>query len=913
MDKNYQPKIIEAHWAQEWEKAECFKPGFQTNSQNSQKMDRLPYCIMLPPPNVTGSLHMGHGFQHTLMDALIRYHRGCGNETLWQGGVDHASIATQLVVERKLEAENISRESLGREKFIEKVFEWKNLSGGNITRQMRRLGASIDWSRERFTMDDEFKNAVNTAFIKLYQDGFIYRGKRLVNWDVKLRTAVSDLEAITSEEESNLWTIKYFLNHSEYLCVATTRPETLFGDVAVAVHPNDSRYQKFIGQKVKLPLTDKWIPIIADEYVEPDFGTGCVKITPAHDFNDYEVAKRHSLLEIAINILNQDGTLNENTYHYQSLDRLAARKKIIDELSSEGLLEKTEKYKVKIPRGEKSGEILEPLLTDQWYVKMDPLAKRAKEVVEKNEIKFVPENWSKTYLQWLDNIQDWCISRQLWWGHRLPVYYNDSTGEIYVGDDHEKIKREGLRQDDDVLDTWFSAALWPFATLGWPDKTPFLEKFYPTNVLVTGFDIIFFWVARMVMFGLYFTDKTPFKEIYMTGLIRDQYGQKMSKSKGNVLDPIDLIDGISLEELIAKRTVGLIQPKMAQKIIEHTQKEFPVGIEAHGTDALRFTFCALANTGRDIKFDLGRIAGYRNFCNKLWNAARFVLSKKENVDFMADTQSINQLSLFDKYILSCLEKTIKSVHENFKLYRFDLIAQSLYDFIWNDYCDWYLEFSKIQLNIDTLLNVLEKILILLHPLMPFITEEIYHRMGHKGFIQKEPYPQHNHNMVFEEAQETIGWLKIFITAIRNIRSENKISPNHKITVLLYSQNAKDHDLVNDFHTVILSLARVEKSLWVDGPQEHCAAAVINDLQIFVPLDDNIDIDAEKTRLTREIQKFKSEIEKSSQKLNNSDYINKAPAQVVEKEREKLSDNTATLEKLVQQFERLKNLNHNFGK
>jgi valyl-tRNA synthetase len=906
MDKNYQPKIIEAHWAETWEKAGCFRPEYQTASLKAQNSEKT-FCIMLPPPNVTGSLHMGHGFQHTLMDALIRYHRACGFETLWQGGVDHASIATQLVVERKLEAENITLKELGRDKFIEKVYEWKNHSGGTISQQMRRLGTSVDWSRERFTMDEGFKQAVNAAFIKLYEDGLIYRGKRLVNWDVKLQTAVSDLEAITSEEEGNLWTIKYYLNASDYLCVATTRPETLFGDIAIAVHPKDSRYQKFIGQKVQLPLTNKLIPIIADEFVEMDFGTGCVKITPAHDFNDYDVAKRHQLLELAINIMNKDGTLNQHAYDYHQLDRLIARKKIIEDLSKKGLLEKTEKYKVKIPRGEKSGEILEPLLTDQWYVKMELLAKRAREVVEKNDIKFVPESWSKTYLQWLENIQDWCISRQLWWGHRLPVYYNEKTSEVYVGTDENKIKNEHLIQDEDVLDTWFSAALWPFATLGWPDKTPDLEKFYPTSVLVTGFDIIFFWVARMVMFGLYFTNQVPFKEIYMTGLIRDQYGQKMSKSKGNVLDPIDLIDGISLKDLTAKRTVGLMQPKMAQKIVEHTQKEFPNGIEAHGTDALRFTYCALANTGRDIKFDLGRIAGYRNFCNKLWNAARFVLSKKENADFTAEKNDKNQLSVFDQYILSNLENTIKSVHENFKQYRFDLIAQNLYDFIWNDYCDWYLEFSKIQLNVDTLLNVLEKILILLHPLMPFITEEIYHRMGHRGFIQDKQYPQCNSKLIFKESQEVIEWLKTFITVIRNIRSENKISPQQKITVLLYSPDSVDHARVNDFSAAISVLARIEKCEWVESSQSHCATGVVNNLQIFVPLDDNIDIEAEKTRLSKEIHKFTLEIEKSSQKLNNPDYVNKAPSQVVEKEREKLSENTAILEKLEKQFERLENI------
>lgn len=894
LEKNYQPKEIEERWRQRWEESGCFKPE---TTHSSEKPSRPVFCVMLPPPNVTGSLHMGHGFQHTLMDILVRYHRACGDDTLWQGGVDHAGIATQMVVERQLEANKQSREAMGREKFIEKVYEWKAASGGNISQQMRRMGVSVDWSRERFTMDEGFKHAVQTAFIKLYQDGLIYKGKRLANWDVKLQTAVSDLEVNLCEEDGNLWTLKYFLDEkkTDYITVATTRPETLFGDTAIAVHPDDARYKKLIGQKVKLPLTNRWIPIISDEMVEPDFGSGCVKITPAHDFNDYEVAKRHQLLDSAINILNKNGTLNAHAGIYENVDRLIARKKIVAELDGLGLLEKTEKYKVKIPRGERTGEIIEPYLTDQWFIKMAPLAKRAIEAVEQGEMKFIPENWTKTYCQWLENIQDWCISRQLWWGHRLPVYYNDETGEIYVGSDQDKIQRENLRQEEDVLDTWFSAGLWPFATLGWPEKTPDLAKYYPTSVLVTGFDIIFFWVARMVMFGLYFTDSVPFKEVYMTGLIRDHLGQKMSKSKGNVLDPIDLIDGITLEDLIKKRTSGLMQPKMAEKIMLHTQKEFPQGIEAFGTDALRFTFCALANTGRDIKFDVGRIAGYRNFCNKLWNATRFVLGKAENHD--------NNLSLFDQYILSNLENTIKSVHENIKQYRFDLVAQSLYEFFWYDYCDWYLEFSKISLNTEILVTVLETFLKLLHPIMPYITEEIYHRMGHQAFIQSQDFPQYTPDRVFPEAIEKVSFIKEVIVAIRNIRSENKILPSQKITVYLKSALPKTSELFQSFESALQMLARVEKLEWTTTEVPNSATSVVGDLQLFVPIADYVDVEAEKSRLTKEIQKLKIDLEKSGVKLNNPNYVNKAPKQVVEQEKEKLLENTAILQKLEEQLAR----------
>jgi valyl-tRNA synthetase len=893
MEKTYQPQTIEPHWYNCWEKAGYFKPTGKGS----------PYSIVLPPPNVTGNLHMGHGFQHTLMDTLIRYHRMEGFNTLWQGGVDHAGIATQIVVERQLEKENQSRHTLGREKFLEKTWKWKKDSGDNISRQMRRMGSSIDWSRERFTMDEGFSKAVQEAFIKLYNDGLIYRGKRLVNWDVKLQSAVSDLEVNFTEETGNLYYIKYYLeNNKDYIIVATTRPETLFGDVAVAIHPEDERYKKLINQKVKLPLTSRTIPVIADESVDPTFGTGCVKITPGHDFNDYILGQKHSLPQI--NILNKNGTLNHET-SYNNIDRLIARKSIIKDLENQNLLDKIEPYQNKIPRCERTGEIIEPLLTDQWYVKMEPLAKRAIKVVENGEIKFIPENWTKTYLQWLENIQDWCISRQLWWGHRIPAFY-DENGNIFVGDYSD---RQDLKQDEDVLDTWFSAALWPFATLGWPENTKELETFYPTNVLVTGFDIIFFWVARMVMFSLYFTNKIPFKEVYITGLIRDQHGQKMSKSKGNVLDPIDLIDGIDLEKLIQKRTYGLINPKMEKDIKQHTQKEFPEGIPAFGTDALRFTYCALANTGRDIRFDLGRVGGYRNFCNKLWNASRFVLLNTESFQI----EKSNDLNIADQWILSRLQRTIKQVKENFKQYRFDLIAQNLYEFLWYDYCDWYLELAKINQNNTTrynLLTVLESTLRLLHPLMPYITEEIWQRVSpllhqHSETIQLQQYPQYDQNFIFEKAEEKIDWLKNIVMAIRNIRSEMQIPPSKKITVLLLNGSKQDKEWLKEFSHWIQFLARIETLDWTPTTLSQSATAVVGDLQLFIPLSQHINMDAEKQRLEKEIQKLNVELQKSQQKLNNPSYVSKAPEEVVTKERERVVECQTILSKLNAQLGLLK--------
>jgi valyl-tRNA synthetase len=860
MDKTYAPQAIEKNWYEKWEKAGDFKP-----SENSHAKS---YCIVLPPPNVTGSLHMGHGFQHTLMDALIRYHRMSGDNTLWQGGVDHAGIATQLVVERQLESENKTKYDLGRENFIKKTWEWKNTSGNMITEQMRRMGSSIDWSRDRFTMDEGFTKAVNTAFLKLHKDGLIYKGKRLVNWDVKLQSAISDLEVNTVEEDGHLWHIKYYLNNKDYLVVATTRPETLFGDVAIAVNPDDERYSKYIGQTLSLPLTDKKIPVISDEFVEKDFGSGVVKITPGHDFNDYEVGKRHNL-EI-INILNKNGTLN-NLTPYENIDRSEARKLTITALEKLDLISKTEKYKVKTPRSERTHEIVEPFLTDQWYIKMTELAKPAIEAVKSGQLKFIPENWTKTYLQWLENIQDWCISRQLWWGHKIP-----------------------LEGEDDVLDTWFSAALWPFATLGWPEKTKELETFFPTQVLVTGFDIIFFWVARMVMFSLYFTQKLPFNEVYITGLIRDQHGQKMSKSKGNVLDPIDLIDGINLEALIQKRTYGLLNPKQTKEITEHTKKEFPEGIAAYGTDALRFTFCALANTGRDIKFDLGRVAGYRNFCNKLWNAARFVSMNTE----LQETHS-----LADEWILSKLQKTTASMHQHFKDYRFDLLAQSIYEFTWYDYCDWYLELSKLHKS-KTMRLVLLEILKLLSPFMPFITEEIYQRFSQTKTLQHEKYPEANSKLISESAESKITWLQTVVMAIRNIRSEMQVPPSKKITVLFQNGSAADLKLLAELSEEFKFLARIEKLEKTDAPPALSATAVAGELQLFIPLADLIDTKAEKERITKEIDKIKLELEKTQIKLNNPSYVDKAPQEVVNKERERAAEWSNTLEKLEVQLQKL---------
>lgn len=920
MDKTYNPKDIEKRWSQFWETHHLGKPTGHGK----------PYCIMLPPPNVTGTLHMGHGFQQTLMDTLIRHKRMQGYRTLWQGGTDHAGIATQMVVERQLAQEGYSRLDLSREQFIKRVWLWREQSGNMITQQMRRLGVSIDWSRERFSMDEGLSYATTEAFVQLYRGGLIYRGQKLVNWDPSLKTAISDLEVEMEEVNGEIWHIRYPLaDASGYVVVATTRPETLLGDVAVAVHPEDARYQNLIGKNVRLPLCERLIPIIADESVDREFGTGCVKITPAHDFNDYNTGKRHQLP--MINIMTDGAHLNENVPDaYRGLERFAARKKIIEDLKNQNLLEKSEPHRLSIPRAERSGTIVEPFLTNQWFMKMESLAKPAIEAVKHEQLKFVPSNWEKTYLQWLENIQDWCISRQLWWGHQLPVWY-DAENNIYVGHDENEVRQHyrlspdlSLRQESDVLDTWFSASLWPFASLGWPEKTEEFKTFYPTQVLVTGFDIIFFWVARMVMMALKLTDKVPFTEVYITGLIRDSEGQKMSKSKGNILDPIDLIDGIDLQSLIEKRTSALLQPKMAKAIENATRKEFPQGINAYGTDALRFTYCALAATGRDINFDMGRVEGYRNFCNKLWNASRFVLMHTEGHEFQDDKPL--SYSLADQWIRSLLQKTIRQAEAAYASYRFDLLAQLFYEFTWNEFCDWYLELTKTVLNNpqasaaqlrgtrSTLTEVLEVLLRLLHPIMPFITEEIWHPvaalLGKTGqTIALEKYPQVNDKEIDENAEEEMNWIKQVIIAIRTIRSEMGISPAQRITVIFNKGQDKDAKRISAHENYIKLLAKAEDIHWAktDEVLTSTATEIINKLEIHIPLAGMIDKQAELARLQREINKLEKDYQKLNQMLQNPNYVAKAPAAIVEKEKKNFAHIQEVLKKLQIQYKNIEKL------
>ncbi len=936
MDKTYQPHAIETALYENWEAKGYFAP------QGSGE----PYTIMIPPPNVTGSLHMGHGFNNAIMDALIRFRRMQGRNTLWQPGTDHAGIATQMVVERQLGAQGIDRHDLGREKFLDKVWEWKAESGGNITRQIRRLGSSVDWSRERFTMDDGLSEAVKEAFVRLHEDGLIYRGKRLVNWDTKFHTAISDLEVESHDEKGHLWNLRYPLadgnrtaEGADYLIVATTRPETMLGDAAVAVNPEDERYKALIGQYVELPLLGRRIPIIADDYCDPEFGTGCVKITPAHDFNDYEVGKRHNLPLINIfdqdaavlpgaQIFNIDGSVNalldaSLPAEYAGLDRFEARKRIVAAFDTLGLLEKIDDHALKVPKGDRSGTIIEPWLTDQWYVSTKPLAEKAIEVVENGEIQFVPKQYENMYFSWMRDIQDWCISRQLWWGHRIPAWY-DQAGNVFVGRDEAEVRAKHnlgdipLRQDDDVLDTWFSSGLWTFSTLGWPEETDFLKTFHPTDVLVTGFDIIFFWVARMIMLSTHLTKQIPFKTVYVHGLVRDGLGQKMSKSKGNVLDPLDIVDGIDLETLLAKRTSGMMQPKLAEKIAKQTKAEFPEGIASYGTDALRFTFCSLATTGRDVKFDMGRVEGYRNFCNKLWNAANFVIENTDGQDTGINDEAVD-LSPVDRWIISALQRCEQDVTRHLDAFRFDLATQALYEFVWDEYCAWYLELVKPVLWDEnapierqrgtrrTLVRVLEVILRLAHPFMPFITEEIWQRIkGQAGVsgetLMLQPWPVANESRIDAAAEGDIEWVKQLMLGVRQIRGEMKISMAKRIDVILANANAEDLRRLNDNAPLLNKLAKFEsvKVLAAGEQAPMSATALVGDMQVLVPMAGLIDKEAELARLDKEIQRLEGEAKRVGGKLANEGFVAKAPAEVLEKERAKLAEAEQALANLVEQ-------------
>ena len=943
MEKTYQPENIERQWYENWESKGYFRPSGEGN----------PYTLMIPPPNVTGSLHMGHAFQHTIMDTLTRYKRMQGNNTLWQVGTDHAGIATQMVVERKLAVEEEkTRHDLGRDEFIKRIWDWKEHSGGTITGQMRRLGNSVDWDHERFTMDDGFYKAVQEVFVRLYDDGLIYRGKRLVNWDPKLHTAISDLEVENKEEKGHFWHLRYPLANGattqdgkDYLVVATTRPETMLGDTAVAVHPDDERYQHLIGQKVLLPLVNREIPIVADHHADPEKGSGCVKITPAHDFNDYAVGKRNELPMINVmtqdaniravaEVFNSDGSTNDEIdgtlpATYADKTREEARKLIVADLEAAGLLEQVEDHVLSVPRGDRSGLIIEPMLTDQWFADAKTLAKPAIEAVEDGRIEFVPKQYENMYFSWMRDIQDWCISRQLWWGHRIPAWY-DADGNIYVGRDEVSVREKynlaadlELSQDEDVLDTWFSSALWTFGTLGWPEITERLKTFHPTDVLVTGFDIIFFWVARMIMMTMHFmknedgTPQVPFKTVYVTGLIRDEHGQKMSKSKGNVLDPLDMIDGIDLDALLEKRTGNMMQPQLAEKIGKRTQKEFPEGIAAHGTDALRFTLAAMATTGRDINWDMKRLEGYRNFCNKLWNAARYVLMNTEGEDCGVNDEPV-ELSLADRWIISELQHCEQEVARHLEQYRFDLAAYALYEFIWNEYCDWYLELSKPALNDETasaeakrgtrrtLVRVLEAVLRLAHPIMPFITEEIWQRIaplaGKQGdSIMLQPYPQPDSSRKDESLTADIEWLKGVIIAVRNIRGEMNISPAKRIPVLLRGTSAEDQRRMNDNRQFLISLAKLESLDWFEGAEAPMSATqLVGEMEVLVPMAGLIDKAAELARLDKELERLSKEIGRLEGKLGNEKFTAKAPAEVVEKEQEKLRDAQGSLTRLSDQ-------------
>ncbi|GAA3546095.1 valine--tRNA ligase [Zobellella aerophila] len=944
MEKTFNPNAIEQALYQQWESKGYFKAHGDTSKD--------PYSIMIPPPNVTGSLHMGHAFQDSIMDTLIRYQRMQGKNTLWQVGTDHAGIATQMVVERKIAAEEgKSRHDYGRDAFIDKIWEWKKESGGTITRQLRRMGASVDWERERFTMDEGLSNAVKEVFVQLYEDDLIYRGKRLVNWDPKLHTAISDLEVENREMKGHMWHFRYPLadgvktaDGKDYLVVATTRPETMLGDTAVAVNPEDPRYKDLIGKEILLPLVNRLIPIVGDEHADMEKGTGCVKITPAHDFNDAEVGKRHALPLINVLTLNAEIRAEAEVFNtkgepstvynselpaqFQGLDRYEARDAIVSTLDSLGLLDGVKDHELTVPYGDRGGVVIEPMLTDQWYVRAGPLAAVATKAVEDGEIQFVPKQYENMYFSWMRDIQDWCISRQLWWGHRIPAWY-DAEGKVYVGRDEAEVRAAHqladdvvLRQDEDVLDTWFSSALWTFSTLGWPEKTPELATFHPSSVLVTGFDIIFFWVARMIMMTMHFIKdengkpQVPFKTVYVHGLVRDEQGQKMSKSKGNVLDPLDMIDGIGLEDLVQKRTGNMMQPQLAEKIGKRTRKEFADGIEPHGTDALRFTFMAMATTGRDLNWDMSRLEGYRNFCNKLWNASRYVLMNTEQQDCGQDGSEL-LYSLADRWIQAQLQVTIKDVRAALDGYRFDRAANALYEFIWNQFCDWYLELTKPVLwngseaeqrgTRQTLIQVLETLLRLAHPIMPFITEEIWQRVaplaGRGGdTIMLAAYPEVDEARIDEVAMADLEWVKRFIVSIRNLRAEMNISPGKALTVLLRAADDTDVRRATDNLAFLKSMAKLESLILLAAGEEAPVSIkqLIGDTELLLPMAGLIDKDAELARLQKELDKVAGEIKRLAGKLGNPGFAAKAPAEVVAKEQEKLDDYRATEAKLQQQ-------------
>ncbi|MFQ6289731.1 valine--tRNA ligase [Yersinia enterocolitica] len=944
LDKTYSPQEIEQPLYEHWEKQGYFKPNGDTSKES--------YCIMIPPPNVTGSLHMGHAFQQTIMDTLIRYQRMQGKNTLWQAGTDHAGIATQMVVERKIAAEEgKTRHDYGRDAFIDKIWQWKGESGGTITRQMRRLGNSVDWERERFTMDDGLSNAVKEVFVRLHKEDLIYRGKRLVNWDPKLRTAISDLEVENRESKGSMWHLRYPLadgakttDGKDYLVVATTRPETVLGDTGVAVNPEDPRYKDLIGKEVILPLVGRRIPILGDEHADMEKGTGCVKITPAHDFNDYEVGKRHALP--MINVLTFDGDIRSEAEvfdtngeatdacsgaipeQFQGLERFAARKAVVAEFDKLGLLEEVKAHDLTVPYGDRGGVVIEPMLTDQWYVRTAPLAKVAIEAVENGEIQFVPKQYENMYYSWMRDIQDWCISRQLWWGHRIPAWY-DEQGKVYVGRDEAEVRRENnlgadvaLRQDEDVLDTWFSSGLWTFSTLGWPEQTDALKTFHPTSVVVSGFDIIFFWIARMIMLTMHFMKdengkpQVPFKTVYMTGLIRDDEGQKMSKSKGNVIDPLDMVDGISLEELLEKRTGNMMQPQLAEKIRKRTEKQFPNGIEPHGTDALRFTLAALASTGRDINWDMKRLEGYRNFCNKLWNASRFVLMNTEGQDCGQNGGEM-VLSLADRWILAEFNQTIKAYREAMDTYRFDLAANILYEFTWNQFCDWYLELAKPVMNSGseaelrgtrhTLIEVLEALLRLAHPIIPYITETIWQRVKTlKGItadtIMLQPFPEYDASQVDEKALSDLEWIKQTIIAVRNIRAEMNIAPGKPLEVMLRGANAEAQRRVLENQSFIQSLARLSSlTLLPEGDKGPVSVTkLVEGAEVLIPMAGLIDTATELERLAKEVAKLEAEIERIEGKLSNEGFVARAPEAVVAKERERMAACAEAKQKLIEQ-------------